>query len=414
MTTSLGFSPEQLEERGAEWTAREIIQQPAVWRETAVMVRTHREAIDNFLGPLLSRPDLRVVLTGAGTSAFAGEILAPALSRRLGRRVDAVATTDIVSNPGEYFAGDLPTLLVSFARSGNSPESLAATELADQTLSKCHHLVLTCDPDGQLYAEHSGAERSLTLLMPEAANDQGFAMTSSFTSMTLAAWLILANIASESSTENLAERLAAAAEQVLSEYHEDIRNLASAGYERVVYLGSGPLKGLAHESALKLLELTAGSVVTFFDSPMGFRHGPKSILDERTLAVVYVSGDPYTRQYDLDLLAELGDSMRPGSVIALTATPEARVKAGAGESGLWLLDGLEGEEDPMLALPFVVVAQLLGLHVSLALGLTPDNPFPEGGVNRVVQGVTIHPLQSAQPRGDAESDAENGANEDRR
>lgn len=151
MTTPLGLSPDQLEKRGAGHTAREIAQQPAVWRETGTIVSSHREAVDAFLRPLLGRPDLRIVLTGAGTSAFAGEILAPALSRRMRRRVDAVATTDIVSNPNEYFAEDRPTLLVSFARSGNSPESVAATELADQCLSECHHLVLTCAAGGRLY-----------------------------------------------------------------------------------------------------------------------------------------------------------------------------------------------------------------------------------------------------------------------
>ncbi len=394
MTTYLGFSPDQLENRGAGHTAREIAQQPAVWRETGTIVSSHREAVDAFLRPLLERPDLRIVLIGAGTSAFAGEILAPALSRRLHRRVDAVATTDVVSNPNEYFAEDRPTLLVSFARSGNSPESVAATELADQCLSECHHLVLTCDADGRLYRDHSGADRSLALLMPEAANDQGFAMTSSFTSMILAAWLILGDVA----PEGVVERLATAAERVLSGRYEDARDLASAGYERIVYLGSGSLKGLARESALKLLELTAGAVVTYFDSPMGFRHGPKSVLDGRTLVVLYVSGDPYTRQYDLDLLAELRRSMRrPGSVIAVTATPDAE----ADEQGTWLLEGLEGVEDPALALPFVLVAQLLGLYFSLALGRTPDNPFPDKEVNRVVQGVTIHPLRTVH-RADAE------------
>ncbi len=385
MTTSLGFLPDELEKLGAGWTAREISQQPDVWRKTGAMVVAHREEVGAFLRPLLERRDLRVVLTGAGTSAFAGEILAPALSRRTGRRVDALATTDIVSNPNEYFAEDGPTLLVSLARSGNSPESVAATELADQCLSECHHLVLTCDPDGRLYRDHSGADRSFALLMPEAANDQGFAMTSSFTSMALAAWLILGDVA----PEDLVERLAAAAERVLSDRHEDIRGLASMGYERAVFLGSGPLKGLAHESALKLLELTAGAVVTLFDSPMGFRHGPKSVLDGRTLVVVYISGDPYTRKYDLDLLAELQRSTRPGSVIAVTATPVA----GSGKRGVWVLDGLEGVGDPALALPFVLVAQLLGLYLSLALGRTPDNPFPDKEVNRVVQGVEIHPLQ---------------------
>jgi tagatose-6-phosphate ketose/aldose isomerase len=375
---------DQSASQGGGATAREIAQQPDVWRETERMVASRRDYIDAFLRPLMGRPDLRIILMGAGTSAFAGEILAPALSRRTGRRVDAVATTDVVSNPREYFTDEGPTLLVSFARSGNSPESVAATELADHLLSECHHLVLTCDRDGRLYERHARADGSAVLLMPEAANDQGFAMTSSFTSMILVAWLILGGVAE---ADELVGRLARAAEKMLVTREEDLRGLASSGYKRVVFLGSGPLKGLAHESSLKLLELTAGEIVTYFESPLGFRHGPKSILDDQTLAVLYVSGDQHTRKYDLDLLSELKSSMPSGNVIAVSATD-----AGMNEEGFWLVEGVDGMDDAALALPFVVVAQLLGLCFSLELGYTPDNPFPNQEVNRVVQGVSIHPL----------------------
>jgi tagatose-6-phosphate ketose/aldose isomerase len=372
--------------QGGEATAREIAQQPDVWREVEGVVTSRQDEIDAFIGPLMERQELRIVLTGAGTSAFAGEILAPALSRRTGRRVDAVATTDIVSNPGEYFAGEEPTLLVSFARSGNSPESTAATELADRLLPECHHLVLTCDRNGRLYEKHADSAGSFVLLMPEATNDQGFAMTSSFTSMTLAAYLALGVV---TGSGELVGRLAAAAEGILATRQEGVQRLAASGYERVVYLGSGPLKGLAHESSLKLLELTAGEIVTYFESPLGFRHGPKSIIDDRTLAVLYVSGDPYTRKYDLDLLAELKRSMPSESIITVAA---AGADQAADDPSFWLVEGVDGVDDAALALPFIVVAQLLGLCFSLDLGYTPDNPFPNREVNRVVQGVSIHPL----------------------
>ena len=75
-------------------TILEIGQQPDAWREVAG--RTDEEAV-TFLGNLVNKPDLRVILTGAGSSAFAGEIAAPALRRHLDRRVEAVATTDIVA-----------------------------------------------------------------------------------------------------------------------------------------------------------------------------------------------------------------------------------------------------------------------------------------------------------------------------
>ena len=367
---------------GSEATIREIVQQPAVWREAASAIAALRQDLDAFLAPLLARPDLRILLTGAGTSAFVGEIAAPALSRLLDRRVEGLATTDIASNPRDYLTEDLPTLLISFARSGNSPESIAATRLADECLTNVSHLVLTCDRDGGLYREHEGRDKSLTVLMPERANDEGFAMTSSFTSMLLSCLLILGG-----ENDSAVSALAAAATHIIQSRHQAIRQLAANGYDRIVYLGSGPLTGLARESALKLLELTAGRVVTYFDSALGFRHGPKAVLDDRTLVLVYVSSDPYTRQYDLDIIAELRSTQKPDSVIAIASEP---LPSSHGES--WVLEGLTGLNDAYLAVGYVVVAQILGLSFALQLGTTADNPFPGGDVNRVVQGVSIHPL----------------------
>ncbi|WP_235870784.1 SIS domain-containing protein [Rhodococcus xishaensis] len=335
-----------------------------------------------FIGPLLARADLRVILTGAGTSSFVGQIAAPALAQALNRRVEALATTDIVSNPQAQLAEDVPTLLVSVARSGRSPESVAATRLADECLSEVRHLVVTCDPTGDLYQEHQRRDGSMVVLMPARANDEGFAMTSSFSSMLLSCLLILGP-----GDQSAVEALVGAAEKILATWQERIGVLAQRGYERVVYLGSGALTGLARESALKMLELTAGKIVTYHDSALGFRHGPKAVIDDHTLVVVYISSDPYTRQYDLDIVAELRAGSNPDSVIAVAAEP---ISPALGDA--WVLGGVAGVGDSLLAAGYVVVAQLLGLSFALHAGTTPDNPFPAGDVNRVVKGVTIHPL----------------------
>jgi len=364
-------------------TAREITQQPGVWQEVARIVEASRADLQPFLDPLLDRRDLRIVLSGAGTSAFVGEILAPALTRALRRRVDHVPTTDIVSVPQAVFGEDVPTLLVSFARSGESPESVAATRLADRCLREVHHLIVTCNGAGELARTHADAERSRVLLMPQDANDAGFAMTSSFSSMLLATWLVLAE---PPDPTGLVDRLARAAGAVLAG-SGSLAGLAARGYDRVVYLGSGPLAGLARESALKLLELTAGRVVGHHDTPLGFRHGPKSFLSDRTLVVVYVSNDAYTRRYDSDIATEVAAAVGPANLVVVAA-------------GTWsalgydvrTVEGVDDVDDALASLPFVVVAQTLGLHFSLAAGLEPDNPFPGGEVNRVVQGVTVHQL----------------------
>jgi tagatose-6-phosphate ketose/aldose isomerase len=359
-------------------TILEIEQQPGAWREVAESLDEHAAA---FLRDVTERPDLRVILTGAGSSAFAGVIAAPALRRHLGRRVEAIATTSIVASPLDHLERHTPTLLVSFARSGNSPESLATTELADELVDDVWHLILTCDRDGELGRAHGERANSLVVFMPERTNDVGFAMTSSLTSMLLACLLLLGP-----AEPGEAEALARAAQGVI-ELQSDIRAVARAKKQRFVYLGSGPLVGLACESALKLLELTAGEVVTYFDSPLGFRHGPKSMLDADTLAVVYVSSDPYTRRYDLDIISEIRAQLGPDSVTVLSTQPIPEELGRA-----VVLPGLDGLDDSSIALAYLVFAQYLALFTSLEYGKTPDNPFPSGEVSRVVRGVTIYPM----------------------
>lgn len=366
----------------ASATAREISRQPDVWLEAAQRITGQRPDLDAFLTPLLANPQLRIILTGAGTSAFVGDTAAPALTKLLGRRVDSVATTDIVSNPHQYLGEDLPTLLVSYARSGNSPESTAATVLADDVLTDVHHLIITCDQAGSLYRQHQDDPKSKIVLMPTRANDEGFAMTSSFTSMLLSTLLIFGG-----DDDRAVTALARTVENIVTHRQDELRQLAGASYERVIYLGSGPLTGLARESALKLLELTAGRIVTYYDSALGFRHGPKAVLNDRTLTLVYMSSDTYTRRYDQDIVTEIRSTLGADHVIAISSEPMPD------EDGRnWVLAELTGVNDAFLAVAYIVIAQLLGLSFSVALGLTPDNPFPNGTVNRVVKGVTIHPL----------------------
>jgi tagatose-6-phosphate ketose/aldose isomerase len=372
-------APGRREVHGAEHTIREIAQQPTLWRQVPESVGADVAA---FVSHALAQTGARVVLTGAGTSAFAGQVLAPAARRAVRRRVDAVATTDVVASPLDCFADDVPTLLVSFARSGDSPESVAAAELADQLLTDVQHLVLTCNAEGRLAHRYGDRDDARVVLMPEGALDHGFAMTSSFTCMTLASLLAL----DPSSDHGLAARLADIGDAVRPEWEVATRALAERSYERVVYLGSGALQGLAHESALKLLELTAGRVMAMGDSPLAFRHGPKSVLDDRTLVVVYLSNDPYTRAYDLDLLEELRGARDDEDVLIISA--DHRDAASAATS--WLLPDAVALPDTALALPAALFAQYLALHCSMASGLTADNPFPDGEVNRVVQGVRIH------------------------
>jgi tagatose-6-phosphate ketose/aldose isomerase len=382
--THLGLTESALDQLGGLWTAREITQQPAMLRETQALLMARRAEIEAFLQPLLALPTLRVILTGAGTSAFIGQCLAPRLSTRLGRRVEAIPTTDLVCAPQLYFEADTPTVLVSFGRSGNSPESVAAVELADRLVKDLHHLVITCNAEGAL-AAYAQRSRGLTVQLPEATHDRSFAMTSSFSCMTYAALAVFSGIAG---MEERIDAIARATQQVIADYAPVMQAATAEGYERVVYLGSHIFQGLARESGLKLLELTNGALVTMFDSPLGFRHGPKTIVNNRTLIVVFFSNNAYTRSYDVDLLGELQRDNNAARVIAITAQDGVGLARGDELSVL----GLEAADDAELLFPYVVAPQIFAFFESLRLGLKPDKPNISGTVNRVVQGVRIHEL----------------------
>jgi tagatose-6-phosphate ketose/aldose isomerase len=209
-------------------------------------------------------------------------------------------------------------------------------------------------------------------------------MTSSFTSMMLAAWLVFRGARSKADGVT---PIARATQELLTQHNSTLRELAAQSYSRVVYLGSNGLKALAREAALKLLELTDGKVVATFDSPLGFRHGPKTIMTRDTLVFVFVSNDPYTRRYDLDLLRELrADGM--GRIIAVTAQAQDEVTQGE----CLLVPQLPDAGDGELYYPYIVCGQLYAFHRALSLGNKPDQPSNSGTVSRVVRGVTIHPL----------------------
>jgi tagatose-6-phosphate ketose/aldose isomerase len=364
--------------QGGQWTAAEIAHQPAAWLEALAADAT--DDVQAWLADVLADPLVRVVFTGAGTSAYIGDSLAPAVSRRWGRTVESVPTTDIVAAPRAAFAAAVPTLLVSFARSGNSPESVAALDVADEVLPNCRHLVITCNAAGALAAAAADRLDARLLVMPDRTHDRSFAMTSSFTTMLLMAAHVFGVID---------DVPAMAGADAIRRGDGVARRLVEEGFGRIVYLGGNSLKGLAREAALKMLELTDGEVVALHETPLGFRHGPKTIVNDATLIVMFISNDPLVRAYDLDLLRELRADGRARRVFAIGAR---RDDEAAGID--FVVDGLAGAGEFATVAPFAAVAQLLALHRSAALQLTPDQPSRSGTVNRVVRGVLIHPLAS--------------------
>lgn len=382
----LGYSEEKLKERNGYSTAKEIDQQPRMWRELYKILLEQKSEIVKFLKPLLLRKDLRIILSGAGTSAFVGNSSEGYLRRMLDLDVKAIDTTDIVAAPQNFFFEDKPTLLISHARSGDSPESLATIELAKKIIKDVYFINITCNKNGEMAKGTINMEKCLNIFMPEESNDDGFAMTSSFTCMLLTD-LMLPHIKNIENEKSIFDKLAIEAERIIKEDAKTVEEISKNNYDRLIYLGSGNLKGCAIEAALKSLELSHGDVNTNSNTPLGFRHGPKSAINDTTLLGLFVSNDTYTQKYDLDLMREVASE--PGERKLMVFLPYDISVEGI-DYVFSLKQDFRDIEEPFLTPLYIIYAQMLGLYKSLNLGITPDNPNPEGRVNRVVKGVTIH------------------------
>ncbi|WP_163100140.1 SIS domain-containing protein [Peribacillus alkalitolerans] len=382
---------EKLVPLGASITTMEIKQQPDLWKEAYTLFLEKSKDIKAFLQNLSTKHGrVRVIFTGAGTSAYVGDTATPYIKEKVDEKqweILSIPTTTLVSNPYQFLKADIPTLLVSFARSGNSPESVAAVELAQQIVTNLYQLTITCAKDGQLAKRAEVDENNLLLLMPEKSNDQGFAMTGSYSCMTLTALLVFDPLSVEEKSA-IVQTIRLLGESVIRR-EDAIQEIIDLDFDRIIYLGSGSFEGLAREAQLKILELTAGKIVTSFDSPLGFRHGPKSFVNEKSLVFVFVSNHPYTRKYDLDMLKEMQQDNIASYICAIEVDGETNY------DGNTFVFGSEAQSvpDAYLALPFVMIGQTVSLLASVKVGNTPDTPSPTGTVNRVVKGVTIHDYQ---------------------
>ncbi len=383
------YTEEQMKETSSTFTVHEIYQQPATWRKTCAQLAACKDQLQAFLDQVVKAEDFDIVLTGAGTSEFVGNSLYHALNRKYNFKVKSYASTDIVPNPEDTLSRTKPTLLVNFGRSGNSPESVGSVEAAEVVCQNLYHLFVTCNCEGALSKLADSRSNCFALNLTPETHDKSFAMTSSYSNMYLATYLALNLDRLEEITANV-EKICAAGEHFLDNTYGAVEKIVSEfDFNRIVYLGNVALKGVAQESALKMLELTAGKVATMYDSQLGFRHGPKSIIDDNTLTVAYLSDDDYRRRYELDLVKEMA-VQRKGNKIAVVYNKACPGIEEISDYAIRINVGCD-MENIMLGLDFIMFAQTLAVMKSLSMGITPDNPCPTGEVNRVVKGVTLYP-----------------------
>jgi tagatose-6-phosphate ketose/aldose isomerase len=370
-------------------TANEIVQQPETWKTTYRIFEQHAPALRAFLesvgvaGPLEQRP--AIVLTGAGTSDYIGQVLTLLLRTEWGCETQAIASPDLLTNMADYLVPGRRYLWISFSRSGDSTEGVTILKQATEKFPEISHLVITCSRRARMLDIIRDLPNAYSVVLDDAVNDRGLAMTSSFSNMVVFGQC-LAHAWSLHAYDPIFKAIVNAGERFLPLAGECAQTLAASDYKRVCVLGSGALTGVAKECALKIMEMTAGRVKTMTESVLGLRHGPMAALDPETLFICLASGDARRQRYEADLLREVGSKgiVAERIVVAPASSPYL---SGCSER-LLEIDALI----PDLYRPPVDVlfGQLLGLYFSLAHGLKPDAPSPRGVISRVVSSFNLY------------------------
>ena len=388
----LDLPEQEKSERGLEHTPREIWQQPATWSKTYERCQEHGAELNDVLRLAGigrgSTSSPTVYLLGAGTSDYTGRVLAPLLRRRWSCDVWAIPSTTMLTEFEEFHRPGREYLWISFSRSGESPEGVALLERALNRHREIRHLVITCNQKGPMAELCSrNPDRALALILDDAVNDRGLAMTSSFTNMVLAGQCV-ANAEDLAQFGELVGHLAETGTQFLPAAAEVAAAITVLGCTRACFVGSGALRAVADECALKVVELSGGKVSTLAETPLGLRHGPMSSVDGQSLFVAFLSSEPRRRGYELDLLREI-DHKRLGRVRAVvTARGSDDVSALADYS--LSLDCVADFPDHYRPILDVMLGQLIGLFASMRCGLKPDQPSPSGTITRVVQPIKLY------------------------
>jgi len=382
----LSASPEEQQRLGYFHTVREICQQPHTWKRTCQLLVQRAADLQNLLAGLST-----LVLTGSGSSEYAGNCVSAPLQNELGIVTQAIAGGALLSSGGDALPPGRPTTVVSLARSGDSPESVGTVALLLKIEPDIRHLVLTCNQAGSLAKTYRDDPRVKVIVLDEETNDRGLVMTSSFTNMVLAARFLGLRDKPEQ-YQSICDQLSAIALGLIRDQMGGLSTVAKAPFQRAVFLGSGSRFGAAREAALKMLEMTAGRVSTMCETYLGLRHGPMSYVHADTLVVCFLSSDPTRRAYEADLLRELDQK---GLGLLKVVVGEAVPRDVLQERDLVVdCKGLAQLGDENVPVIDVLVGQLLAFFRCLEEGLRPDSPSEDGVISRVVQTFVLHSLEN--------------------
>jgi len=335
-------------------TLNEILSQPQCWSE--VLNDLERDPI---VGNIVAgrRADAEWLFVGCGTSYYLALAAAASFNAITGRPARAIPASEVLLFPDTVLS-DRAVVPVLISRSGRTTEVIRAAEYLEGERN-IRTLGVTCSPGQPL------ARLATESIVVTRADEQSTVMTRSFSAMLLALQHVAAAVAGKPDLQRMLKRLPQAAEPLFRDIPARLREfVTSYDFDDFVFLGQGPFYGIACEATLKVTEASCSYAQNFHS--LEFRHGPKSIVSERTLIGFFLSDTGFAAEVDLlEEVKSLG-----GITFVVTGKSDTRVRAAAD----FLVEvPFESPEYARLA-ACIPWGQLLGLYTGLKKGLNPDSP----------------------------------------
>ncbi|HXL02974.1 MAG TPA: SIS domain-containing protein [Candidatus Atribacteria bacterium] len=332
-----------------DYTYQEILKQSTTWEKTLHYLKEQ----ENYFSQFLAETYDNVIFTGCGSSYNLS--LVASHFWQTGKQIPArgVPASETFLFPGGVFLPRNRYLLFGISRSGETTETVKALQHF-QDKFKGKTVGVSCEENSSLL---KAADYQISLPF---AHEESVVMTQSFPSILLS-FLFLSLLESKS-TDNLS-LLPEILEKYLSSGEKTIKDLVSnLSFDKFIFLGNGPYYGIAWEGSLKLKEMSLTSTETFHF--LEFRHGPKSVVDEKTLIIALSSQRAFS--WEKEVMMEMMDL--GATILHLGKNPLNSPRAIEITFSEEILDDFSL---PVLYLPFL---QLLGYYRAKNKGLNPDTP----------------------------------------
>jgi glutamine---fructose-6-phosphate transaminase (isomerizing) len=353
------LGPKEIEKtedkQNGAWTQAEILSEPSSWDESL-----------KILGRENHYPRLKEIFTtegqwlmvGCGSSYYAALVAAATWTSLTGDRANAFPASEVLLYPEMVVPPSKNWRPVMISRSGHTSEVLKAAEYLEKDRN-LRTLAVSCVAKQPL-EEIS----SLTVVLP-SADEKSMVMTRSFSCMILALQYLAARWSGNTGFQESLKKISAPVSRLLEGLPARLEQfVATREFEDYVFLGQGPLFGIANEAMLKVKEMSCSYAQCFHT--LEFRHGPKAIVSRRTLVTFFISEAGYAAERDmLEEVKSLG-----GITLVVTNHADDVIRRSAD----FLVELNLDVPDYARSIAYIPPAQLLGLFLGRKKGLDSDRP----------------------------------------